>query len=95
MLPNASVPQPLPSLQLAAGDLAIRDRITCLGVCVDPCGSTQTMVARRLEVATKVWGRWRHLLVSPTPANQARMHNTHETVVASALWGPILWAASS
>lgn len=44
------------------------------------------MVGHRLELATKVWGGWRHGLATPPIAVHRRMRTTYETVVASALW---------
>lgn len=84
---------PRPSATVA--DSIAGRRTGCLGVRLDHCGSTKTMGAHRLEVATKDWGRWRHLLGAPALAVHTHMHKTYETVVASALWVSPLWAASS
>lgn len=72
-----------------------------LGPVASGCASTIAdpprpwLPAHRLEAATKMWGKWRHLLATPALAVHARVHKTYETVVASALWGSPLWAASS
>lgn len=90
VLPHASVPQTLPQMRLLAGNVALRDRITCLGACLDHCGPTKTMVGHRLEATAMVSGKWRHWLARPALAIHGRLHNTYEAVVARALWGPPL-----
>lgn len=83
VLPMTSVPQPLPQMQLSAGNSAARDRITSLGVCLDLCRSTKTMVRHQLDATTKVFGKWRHLLATLSLAVRDRMHNTYDKGAAS------------
>lgn len=53
-------------MQLAAGDARqFGAGALCPGVCLDQCGSTQTMVGHRFEATTKVCGEWRQLLATP------------------------------
>lgn len=60
-------------------------------MCLDQYGLTNTLVGHRLEAATKVWGRWRHLFSTPLAPVHDRTHKTHEIVVASASWAARLW----
>lgn len=83
-LTHAHVAQPLPQLQLAAGPLVVRDRITCLSVCLDQCGSTHRMVGHSLEAATKVWA------IFCAPSGPSAPVNAQDIVVSSAPWGGIV-----
>lgn len=59
----------------------------CFGVAVDEPGSTDTLVARRIEEAEGFWWKWRPQLVASNVPLGERVTALQSTLGVFRLWG--------